>query len=64
MQQIHLVLSTLNLRSNEEGSLYAAIMELPDIKCLETNRIKIVQQTEETGTLQDEEERLWSVVDS
>ena len=29
--------------------LYAAIMELPDIKCLETNRLKIVQQTEESG---------------
>ena len=24
-------------------------MELPDIKCLETNRIKIVQQTEESA---------------
>lgn len=39
----------LNELSNDEGSLYAAIMELPDIKCLETNRIKIVQQTEESA---------------
>jgi len=35
--------------SNDEGSLYAAITELPDIKCLEINRIKIVQQTEESA---------------
>lgn len=30
-----------------DGSLYACIMEMPDIKCLETNRIKILQQTED-----------------
>lgn len=33
--------------STDEGLLYEAIMELPDIKCLETNRLQIMQQTEE-----------------